>query len=445
MLTGFALTSPLVHQATSHLMVLQTNDGESPMRTLKMLDVCCGIGGFTYAAKQVGNIETICTSETDSYNVKFIDRNLQLDNCGDASLIGVSEGDHPYAKMIEEEDIVPSEVTGFTSLTYQDFLEGVVDWPDIYCSGFPCQDVSQANTQSQGIGIDGEKSGLVHSNLDSIETLEVPYCVFENSNQLPKRGLPYILKRLSEMGYIVEWEIVSAVHFGFPHYRKRCYVAAYLPDTAVAKSGKRIFDSVRRMANKEPNHTIPLAHEDPDYIISAAVVEDTRSIKLRTKRLNSLGNTIIPAIATGIFKAITDAEKALDVTKAPKPRKGESYVASLLKEGWGKVQVDLFDESTTEYLDSIPDRGIMINRVIYSGEPDPVLNPCYTKYTTLYSTLLSRDGNNNFTTRSRLNRPGKLGGLIGDIMRLGVDVGGLHPEFAEQFMGYPRKYTELAY
>lgn len=445
MLASLAVTSTLARSASSLLMGLQRIDGVIPMRPLKMLDVCCGIGGFTYAAKVNGNIETICASETDTYNVKFIDRNLQLDNCGDASLIAVSESEHPYAEMIANDDIVPCEETGFTSLTMQDWLEGMIDWPDIWCSGFPCQDVSQANTQSEGIGINGPKSGLVLNNLDSIESLEPPYCVFENSNMLPKRGLPYILSRLAEMGYFVEWEIVAAANFGYPHYRKRCYVVAYLPDTAVARSGKRVFDNVRKMANKLPNHSIPLAHEDPEYIKSVAVVENTRSIKLRTKRLNSLGNSVITDIPIAIFESITNAEKSAPQNKAPKPLKAEKYVASLLSNGWGKVQVDLFDDSSTEYLEAIPDRGIMINGEIYSGEPDPVLNPNYNVYKGLFSTLIARDGNNNFTTRSRLNRPGKLGGLTGDIMKLGVDVGGLHPEFCEAFMGFPKAYTELAY
>ena len=150
-------------------------------------------------------------------------------------------------------------------------------------------------------------------------------------------------------------------------------------------------------------------------------------------------------IPIAIFESITNAEKSAPQNKAPKPLKAEKYVASLLSNGWGKVQVDLFDDSSTEYLEAIPDRGIMINGEIHSGEPDPVLNPNYNVYKGLYSTIIARDGNNNFTTRSRLNRPGKLGGLTGDIMKLGVDVGGLHPEFCESFLGFPKGYTELAY
>ncbi|WP_432782873.1 DNA cytosine methyltransferase [Vibrio parahaemolyticus] len=412
------------------------------MRPMKMLELCTGIGGFHLAGKMNGNIETICTSEIDSYNVKFIDRNLKLDNAGDATHIAIPEAAHPCQELIEQ-DLVPVEETGFTSLCMEDFLEGVLDWPDLLTAGFPCQDVSPANLQGNEKGIDGEKSGLVHEILRIIENLEPSYCVFENSSNLPKRGLDYILSEFNRMGYICEWETIAACHFGLPHYRHRTYLVAYLPTTAIAKGNRRVFDLARKRANKLPNATIPLAEENPDLIKEWAVVEDTRSIKLRTKRLNSIGNSIVPQIALAIFDAITNAEKAAQANKQVKPRKDEKHMATSLTDGWGKAQLDMFSNDT-EFVTEMPARGLMINGEIYTGEADRKLNPTKTTYPGLFSTIISRDGNNNFTTKSRLNRPGKLGGLVGDIMRIGADKGGLHPEFCEIFMGYPAGYTELA-
>ncbi|ELA9367441.1 DNA cytosine methyltransferase [Vibrio parahaemolyticus] len=414
------------------------------MNTLHCLDLFTGIGGFHLAAQRNGHIKTICTSEIDTYNVAFIDRNLGLDNAGDVSNVAVPLSMHPDTSYAEQ-DLVAVEETGFTTLSLEDFMEGVLPWPDIVCGGFPCQDISAANTLGNHAGINGERSGLVTEQLRIIEDLEPRYVVMENSDQLPKRGLANILAELNRLGYQVEWETVSAVHYGYPHYRHRTYLVAYLTDSAIAQQNKRVFDVVRRRANKKPDHRFPLLNRAGADIIEMATVENPRSIKLRTKRINSLGNAIIPDIALAIFDAITEAENK---TKYPVPAQGstslhrdEQYHASLIQQHWQRIQTCLFDDNTD--VDCIPSRGLMREGHIYTGPVDRKLNPTKTTYENMYSTLISRDGNNNFTTKSRLNRPGKLGGLIGDLMRLGANKGGLSPIFAERFMGYPDNYTAL--
>ncbi|WP_070965544.1 DNA cytosine methyltransferase [Vibrio sonorensis] len=59
------------------------------MPQLHCLDLFTKIGGFHLAAQRNGHINTICTSEIDSYNVKFIERNLLLDNAGDIQNVAV--------------------------------------------------------------------------------------------------------------------------------------------------------------------------------------------------------------------------------------------------------------------------------------------------------------------------------------------------------------------
>lgn len=415
--------------------------GRRSMNKLKLLDLFTGIGGFHLAGKRNGNIETICTSETDPFNIKFIDQNMGLDNAGDISSVAVPLANHPHVHFMEK-DLIAVEETGFSTLSIEDFYEGVLDFPDIISGGFPCQDISSANLFGNNAGINGDRSGLVVELLRIIESLEPKYCVMENSDKLPKRGLDFILAEFARMGYIVEFETVAACHFGFNHYRHRTYLAAYLPNSAVALSNKRIFDMVRRRANKKPNQRLPLVHEADVAFKNFATVLDTRSVKLRTKRINSLGNAIIPDIAEAIFDAITRAELNVDKHYASlKLRKSEPYYASLIDESWCIEQQDLFgsDNGSVE----MPTRGIMVDGRLYSGSVDRKLNPMKNQYSGMFSTLIRKDGNNNFTTRSRLNRPGKLGGLVGDIMRLGADKGGLNPEFCEVFMGYEKGYTQL--
>ncbi len=402
------------------------------------LDCFTGIGGFDQAAKRNGKIKTIFASEVDPFNCKLIAQNLDLENAGDISNIAITENLHPYN---DGSDNVHCEKTGFSALCVEDFFEGVLPFPDIITGGFPCQNVSDANLGDYS-GINGEKSSLVLDQLRIIETLEVPIAIFENAEALNRRGLTYILCELSRMGYICEWETISATAFNYPHYRHRLYLVAYLPHTQLAKKGIRVFDHVRQVAlyNLEKPFKFPLLTEDRKYTIKHAVVEDTRAIKLRTKRINGLGNAIIPDIAEAIFNSIT-AHELKSYNQFDFSCKNKSAVMFETEEPVFIKVTELPDDKQVV----MPQRGVLCDGVIYSNNRRcELLNPTKTAYSGLFSTLIRKDGNNNFTTKSRLNRPGKLGGLVAEIMSLGVDKGGLNPEFCEAFMGFESGYTDLS-
>lgn len=406
------------------------------MRTLKQLDFFTGIAGFHVAATRNGRIETLCTSEIDPFNAKLIDRNLNLENAGDICNIAISRNAHPYS---DGEDVVYVEKTGFTSLCIDDFMEGIIDFPDICTGGFPCQNISSANLNDAS-GIDGEQSSLVKEQLRIIEALEIPICIFENAEGLVRKGLDRILVALNDMGYIVEWETISATAFNYPHYRHRVYIVAYLPHTNLAKTGTSAFETTRWTAqyHLDKPFKLPLLHEDPNYIKQHAVAVDTRAIKLRTKRINGLGNAVIPDIPESIYSTITRTE--LDNTSQEYSIKAdeERPEASLT------IHSEHVIDAKGNRVTTMPSRGVMKSGTIYSDDTRcSLLNPTKTAYAGLFSTLIRKDGNNNFTTSSRLNRPGKLGGLVGEIMSIGVRQGGLHPEFCERFMGYDVGYTEL--
>lgn len=412
---------------------------------LTHLDCFTGIGGFHIAAERCG-IQTICAMEVDPYNRKLIDRNFDLDNCGDIQLAVIRREDHPHTKICWEEDIVPVEEFGETSLCIEDFDEGIVPFPDIGSGGFPCQNVSPANVTGCMIGIDGDKSGLVKEQLRIYEELMPPFAIFENSRNLNSRGLDYILAELDRLGYIVEYETISAVAFGFPHYRHRLYIVAYLPYTQIAQLGIRVFDEVRDIAKETKGFNLPLLHEDPEGIKAAGTVEDPKSIPLRTKRINGLGNAVVPAIPEAIFKVITRYEKetyhqnySIDRwMKYNKPITDAPKMLECNDNAWYSLKRDLFD-TNHEQVTKLPSRGFMANGVLYSdGKPDPVLNVSTSSYDGLYFTLGRKDGNNNGNP-SRANRPGGLGGLNG---QLG---GALNPEWCESFMGFPIGHTKLKY
>lgn len=393
-----------------------------------MLDCFTGIGGFHISGKALG-INTITASEVDGFNCKHIDKNLRIDNAGDIRALGLSENTHPY---MTQEDIVPAEQTGFSTYTFEDFMEGVAPWPDIITGGFPCQKVSPSNLLCHE-GIKGQESSLYKELIRLIEAFEPKYAVFENSERLNQRGLCTILKELHQHGYHAQWETISASAFGYPHYRHRLYLVAYRSDSMVAKNQIDVFSECKKVAQSHLGlpFNMPLLNEDPSWYIKNAVIEDTRSIKLRTKRINALGNSVIPDIAKAILKVLKETEegKIDSSTLSRKPSEDISNINDIAN-------------GSDEFI-KLPTRGLLLNGNFYNTDVSRLLNPTKNTYTGMLSTLIRKDGNNNFTTRSRLARPGKLGGLVGDIMRAGATTGGLHPEFCEVFMGYPKGFTEL--
>ena len=107
---------------------------------------------------------------------------------------------------------------------------------DIWCGGFPCQDISLAN-QGKRLGLEGERSGLF-SEFARLAKQERPkWLVIENVPGLLNSGngedFKYVLKTLDDIGYFVAWRVLDAKYFGSPQRRKRVFiVASYQTDSA---------------------------------------------------------------------------------------------------------------------------------------------------------------------------------------------------------------------
>jgi DNA (cytosine-5)-methyltransferase 1 len=96
---------------------------------------------------------------------------------------------------------------------------------DIVTAGFPCQDISQSNTEARGL--DGDKSGLWFEVERIVREVRPKYVFLENSQMLIHRGLGHILTFFAEMGMDAKWGIVGAYHVSAPHKRERIWVLAY--------------------------------------------------------------------------------------------------------------------------------------------------------------------------------------------------------------------------
>jgi len=98
---------------------------------------------------------------------------------------------------------------------------------DIWCGGFPCQDVSLAN-QKKRKGLDGERSGLFDRFAELASHFPPEWIVLENVpgllNSRDGEDFRHVLHTLDALGYFVAWRILDAQYFGTPQRRRRVFV-----------------------------------------------------------------------------------------------------------------------------------------------------------------------------------------------------------------------------
>lgn len=95
---------------------------------------------------------------------------------------------------------------------------------DVIFGGFPCQDISVAGN---GVGLEGERSGLFFEIVRLVGELRPRFIFLENVPAITVRGLDRVLLELTKIGYDCRWTIVSAAEVGAPHLRERWFLLAY--------------------------------------------------------------------------------------------------------------------------------------------------------------------------------------------------------------------------
>lgn len=103
---------------------------------------------------------------------------------------------------------------------------------DIWCAGFPCQDISIAG---KTLGFKGKRSSLFFTVTGLIKDLEEEdkptYLFFENVKNLfsVNRGFDFarLLIELDEIGYDAEWQLINSSDY-VPQNRERIYIIGHL-------------------------------------------------------------------------------------------------------------------------------------------------------------------------------------------------------------------------
>ena len=113
---------------------------------------------------------------------------------------------------------------------------------DVWCFGFPCQDISVAGKQ---LGFKGQRSSLFFTVTrlirDTKEEDRPKYLFIENvKNLLSVNGGCDFLKlliELDEIGYDAEWQVLNSKNFGVPQNRERVFIIGHLR----GGSGRKVF------------------------------------------------------------------------------------------------------------------------------------------------------------------------------------------------------------
>lgn len=103
---------------------------------------------------------------------------------------------------------------------------------NIVCGGFPCVGTSNAGNRK---GLADPRSALWAEQFRIIQENQVAMpsatrsgnALIENPTGLLARGMACVLKDLSQIGYLCEWETIPASCLRLPHQRERVFIIAY--------------------------------------------------------------------------------------------------------------------------------------------------------------------------------------------------------------------------
>lgn len=103
---------------------------------------------------------------------------------------------------------------------------------DVWCGGFPCQDVSLARGWLGREGLRGRNSGLFYPFFNLVKVRMPPVVVLENVTGLLNshngKDFQIILQSFNDLGYAVAWRVMNTQYFGVPQSRPRVFICAWL-------------------------------------------------------------------------------------------------------------------------------------------------------------------------------------------------------------------------
>lgn len=183
--------------------------------------------------------------------------------------------------------------------------------PDIFCGGFPCQDISVAKLN--GDGLDGERSGLWWEMFRILRKVRPEYAVIENVAEIRSRGLDGILGALAQIRYDAEWQSLPAGGFGAPHERERVFLVAYPQCKGLERPVRRrkgVCLTTREASTQLGDADVSCggwwADRENDVRENIEGVRVGNGVPRPVDQLRALGNAVVPQVAEFVFRCIKD-------------------------------------------------------------------------------------------------------------------------------------------
>ena len=242
------------------------------------VDLFSGIGGFALACRHVG-LDTICFCESDPYCQRVLAKHWP---------------DVPITDDIRQ-------------------FNGH-DWPrpDLLTAGFPCTDISIAQTHRER-DVAGESTGLFAEMVRVIGEARPRIALLENVTNLlagdDGRWFGQLLGELAKIGYDAEWHCIPSAHIGAPHQRDRVFIVAN-PNgeglEGLRKTGKRAGEWF----------TGAVLQESVWDQLTADCVGMANGIPKRVDRLRALGNAVCVPLVVQILVSLLNHQPSVSQSAA---------------------------------------------------------------------------------------------------------------------------------
>jgi DNA (cytosine-5)-methyltransferase 1 len=182
-----------------------------------------------------------------------------------------------------------------------DDVRTTVDWwqsqtrpdVDLICGGFPCQDISSANTAGPRAGLSGAKSGLWTAYAATLEVIRPQWVIVENSPRW-RTWAPTVRADLYNLGYGSCALELPAGALGAPHRRPRCVVVAHA-------NGDR---EPLRALHAQMAQLRPIPRRSGHWAARGGLVGMGDGLPGQVDRLRALGNAIVPQVSELVGRLI---------------------------------------------------------------------------------------------------------------------------------------------
>jgi DNA (cytosine-5)-methyltransferase 1 len=230
------------------------------------VDLFSGIGGFALACRHVG-LDTICFCESDPYCQRVLAKHWP---------------DVPITDDIRQ-------------------FNGH-DWPrpDLLTAGFPCTDISIAQTHRER-DVAGESTGLFAEMVRVIGEARPRIALLENVTNLLSgdagRWFGQLLGELAKIGYDAEWHCIPSAHIGAPHQRDRVFI--------VANPNGEGLEGLRETGKRAGEWFAGAIFQESVWDqLTADCVGMANGIPKRVDRLRALGNAVCVPLVVQILVSL---------------------------------------------------------------------------------------------------------------------------------------------